>query len=197
MHSIIPDKSVVQFAILNSLRIWNLFPLHSSIECYSNVGAFGIDGGLSTLIGQSMVSEELCFMITGDLAFFYDMNSLGIRGIKNNLRILLINNNGGIEFKLWKGKDPQTDRYVAAANHFKNAKGWAETCGFKHISAMSETECEVYLPEFVEKSEKPILFEVFVSDEDESKAYKELIQNNRSLTINDILKKGIKKLVSR
>ena len=56
MHSIIPDKSVVQFAILNSLRIWNLFPLHSSIECYSNVGAFGIDGGLSTLIGQSMVS---------------------------------------------------------------------------------------------------------------------------------------------
>lgn len=197
MHSIIPDKSVVQFAILNSLRIWNLFPLHSSIECYSNVGAFGIDGGLSTLIGQSMISEELCFMITGDLAFFYDMNSLGIRGIKNNLRILLINNNGGIEFKLWKGKDPQTDRYVAAANHFKNAKGWAETCGFKYISAMSEIECEVYLPEFVEKSEKPILFEVFVSDEDESKAYKELIQNNRSLTINDILKKGIKKLVSR
>lgn len=72
----------------------------SSVKCYSNVGAFGIDGGMSTLIGQSVVTENMSFMIIGDLAFFYDMNSLGIKHIKNNLRILLINNNGGVEFKL-------------------------------------------------------------------------------------------------
>ena len=79
LHDKIPNSSIIQFSILNSLRIWNLFKLDQSIECYSNVGAFGIDGGMSTLIGQSMVTNKLCFMIIGDLAFFYDMNSLSVR----------------------------------------------------------------------------------------------------------------------
>lgn len=78
----------MQFSILNSLRIWNFFHISSSIECYSNVGAFGIDGGLSTLIGQSLATDKLCFIIVGDLAFFYDMNALSIRHVSNNVRIL-------------------------------------------------------------------------------------------------------------
>lgn len=66
------------------------FPIDQTIECYSNVGAFGIDGGLSTLIGQSIVTDKLCFMIIGDLAFFYDMNSLSIRNIKIMLESYLL-----------------------------------------------------------------------------------------------------------
>lgn len=195
IHNKIPEKSIIQFSILNSLRVWNLFELDPSIECYSNVGAFGIDGGMSTLIGQSVVTTELAFLIIGDLAFFYDMNSLGIRHIKNNLRILLINNNGGVEFKL-HGEDKNiVDNYIAAANHNKNARGWAETCGFNYLSAKNMDEFQENYKEFLDKSDKPIIFEVFVSDKDESKAYNAFVNTNKDKTKVEIFKNGLKKIL--
>ena len=74
--------------------------MSKNIHSSANVGGFGIDGCMSTLIGASFATNKLCFCITGDLAFFYDMNSLGCREIGPNVRILLINNNLGMTFKL-------------------------------------------------------------------------------------------------
>ena len=196
LSNFIPEESVVQFAILNSLRIWNFYCLKDSIQCYSNVGAFGIDGGLSTLIGQSMVTHNLCFMVTGDLAFYYDMNSLGIRHIKNNLRILIINNNGGIEFKLGNVDNKKIDRYIAAAGHFKNAEGWAKTCGFLYLNADNEEKFQLEAKKFVSISDKPIIFEVFVSDMDEVQAYNQIIRDNRKSNFTNIIKNNIKDVLS-
>lgn len=195
LHNRIPKNSVIQFSILNSLRIWNLYDLDNSIECYSNVGAFGIDGGMSTLIGQSIINDNLCFMVIGDLAFYYDMNSIGIRHIKNNLRILLINNNGGIEFKFGKSNNEKMDKYIAAGNHFKNAKGWAETCGFRYMSAKTMEEFEEQAKDFTGISDRPIIFEAFVSDIDEADAYNMLIEKNKTRTIHDKIKSGIKGII--
>lgn len=192
LTKLIPNNSVVQFSILNSLRVWSLFHFNQSVECFSNVAAFGIDGGMSTLIGQSMVTDKLCFLIIGDLAFFYDLNSLGIREIKNNIRILLVNNNGGVEFKLGKENPSDVNRYIAAGNHFKNAKGWSETCGFKYFSASSIEEFEKYKKQFVETSIKPIVFELFVSDTDDADAYNKLIMENRECTKINMLKDNLK-----
>lgn len=198
-------ESIIQFSILNSLRTWNLFSLNNA-ECYSNVGAFGIDGGMSTLIGQSLATEKDCYMVIGDLAFLYDMNSLSIRNIKNNVKILLINNNGGVEFKLYDGSTnfKKINRYVAAGDHFKNAKGWSETCGFKYISATSKEEFLNNVDLFVNESENPIVFEIFISDEDEVKAYNLLLQNNSKTTLTDytnygkkIIKNSIKRIMNR
>lgn len=195
LHDKLPSNSIIQFSILNSLRVWNLFELDKNIECYSNVGAFGIDGGMSTLIGQSIVSDKLSFMIIGDLAFFYDMNSLGIRHIKNNLRILLINNNGGVEFKL-NGEDKSiVNDYIAAANHYNNAKGWAETCGFRYLSVTDMNEFINVCDEFLGDSDKPIILEAFVSDENESVAYRSLINKNKKLNPKQRLKNSAKKII--
>ena len=61
-------------AILNSLRSWNLFELPSSVKCYANTGGFGIDGGMSSAVGGSLVNKkQIHFLIIGDLSFFYDM----------------------------------------------------------------------------------------------------------------------------
>lgn len=202
----IVKPSIIQFSILNSLRVWNLFALNKNVECYSNVGAFGIDGGMSTLIGQSMVTDKDCYMIIGDLAFLYDINSLSIRNIKNNLKILLINNNGGVEFKLYDGNENfnKINKYVAAGDHFKNAKGWSETCGFLYLSASNIEEFNENIDKFINESNKPVVFELFVNDVDEVKAYNMIIQANSKLTISDytgygkkILKKGIKKILNR
>ena len=197
MKNIIPKKSNVQFSILNSLRTWNLFDLDPSITCYSNVGAFGIDGGMSTLIGQSMISKELCFMIIGDLAFLYDINSISNRDIKNNLRIMIINNNGGIEFKLHGEDSKKADKYIAAANHYKTAEGWANTCGFIYLSAHNKDDFIMNCDIFVKRSDKPIIFEVFVTDKDESVAYNSLINCNKKFNTKDKLKNAIKKIVKK
>lgn len=66
----IPSGSVIHFGILNSLRAWNFFDLPPTVISASNVGGFGIDGGVSSLIGASLAdAEKLYYMVTGDLAF--------------------------------------------------------------------------------------------------------------------------------
>ncbi|MBW2647334.1 MAG: 2-succinyl-5-enolpyruvyl-6-hydroxy-3-cyclohexene-1-carboxylate synthase, partial [Deltaproteobacteria bacterium] len=101
MAHLIPEDSTIHFGILNSLRSWNFFELPKSVTSASNVGGFGIDGDVSSLFGASLVNKNnLYFGVVGDLAFFYDLNVIGNRHIGNNLRILLINNGKGSEFKL-------------------------------------------------------------------------------------------------
>ena len=197
LHNKIPDNSIIQFSILNSLRVWELFNLNDKIECYSNVGAFGIDGGMSTLIGQSVTTEKLSFMIIGDLAFFYDMNSLGIRHIKNNLRIILINNNGGVEFKLHGEDKEEFNKYISAADHFKTARGWAEDCGFRYLNAYSMSEFIEKSKVLLEKSDKPVLIEVFISDEDEKIAYQKIININKKESLEHIVKSKTKDSIKK
>ena len=195
LHSRIPENSALQFSILNTLRIWDLFSLPQSVHCFSNVGAFGIDGGLSTLIGQSVVSDDLCFMMIGDLAFYYDMNSIGIRHIKNNLRILLVNNNGGVEFKYHRQNMADVNRYIAAGDHFKNARGWSETCGFRYLCADSMDGFLKSAPQFLGESQQPVLLEVFVSDQDEVEAYRRIVDANTVQTAGESVKNSIKSSV--
>ena len=84
---------MVHLGILAPLRSWNYMGINSAYESDCNQGGFGIDGNLSTLIGASLVHpDKLYFGVVGDLSFFYDMNSLGNRHIKNNIRILVVNN---------------------------------------------------------------------------------------------------------
>ena len=191
----IPGESVLQFSILNTLRVWNMFHIDSSIRCFANVGAFGIDGGMSTLIGQSVISDRLCFMIIGDLAFLYDMNAISIRHIKSNLRILIINNAGGVEFKLWGGDNSSIDRYIAGAGHFSNASGWAQTCGFKYISVSSQEQFSCVIDEFIGESDRPIVLEAFISDKAEQEAYSSIVQANINRSLKDKAKAALLRIM--
>ena len=96
----LPSNSEIHFGILNSLRMWNLFETPDNVWGFSNVGGFGIDGNISTLIGASLVNKsKIYFCVLGDLSTFYDINSLGNRHIGNNVRILVINNGTGFEMR--------------------------------------------------------------------------------------------------
>ncbi|QHG91864.1 2-succinyl-5-enolpyruvyl-6-hydroxy-3-cyclohexene-1-carboxylate synthase [Sulfurimonas sp. CVO] len=181
-HDKIPQNSVVHFGILNSLRAWNLFDLPQGVESASNVGGFGIDGCVSSLIGASLANKEkLYFSIVGDLAFFYDMNSIGNRHVGKNVRILLINNGIGTEFKNFNHPaaafGESSDAYHAAGGHFGNksktlVKGYAQSLGFEYMSASSKKEYEEVYERFFTKemSDKPMLLEVFTNDDEESDA---------------------------
>ena len=197
----IPENSYVNFAILNSLRVWSLFHLKNKVNCFCNVGAFGIDGGMSTFFGQSVVTEELCYMVIGDLAFLYDMNSLSIRHIKNNVRIILVNNDGGMEFKYDVNAQTKKsiDRYIAAAGHFSNACGWATTNGFRYIPVKSKEDFMANVDCLNRSSDNTILMEIFTNEESEKTALSSIMKANDYRTFSDKvasrLKNKLKKIL--
>lgn len=199
----IPENSVLHFGILNSLRSWNFFEVPSTVSTSSNVGGFGIDGGLSTLIGASLVArDKLYFCVLGDLAFFYDMNVLGNKHVGNNLRILLINNGKGTEFRQYNHHAAYfgegADKLIAAAEHFGNkspllVKNYAENLGFEYLSATNEDEVLSKSEKFLAKGilERPILFEVFTNSDEESKALEAIrsISDDKSVRVKNQAKK--------
>lgn len=178
----IPDGAILHCGILNSLRSWNLFPASSSVRTFCNVGGFGIDGALSTLIGSSIVRPDvLHFCVVGDLAFFYDMNALGNRHVGGNLRILLVDNGCGTEFNMsfHPGSQfgEQTNDYIAAGRHFgdrsrKVVKAYVEALGFKYITASSKNEFLSVVDEFLDPViGKSVVFECFTEPKCESDAH--------------------------
>lgn len=202
----IPNESTVHLAILNTLRSWNYFSNKNSLKCYCNTGGFGIDGILSTLIGASFNNKkENYYCIIGDLAFFYDMNSLGNRDVGNNLRIILINNGCGTEFHNYSHPanvigDDNISKFIAANGHFGNkskylVKNYVEDLGFEYISSSTKEEFEKHVDYFTSNEiyEKPILFEIFTNSEDESEAL-HLIRNMKSST-KGIVKDKIRKIL--
>ena len=173
---------MLHVGILISLRCWSYFDLPKSVTTACNVGGFGIDGDVSTLIGASLVnSDRLCFAVVGDLAFFYDLNVLGNRHVGNNVRIMLINNGRGTEFH--NSDHPASrfgedgDKFMAAAGHFGNkspelVKHYAQDLGFEYMSATSKEEYLAVCDSFFspEPKQRPVVLEVFTDSDDESDA---------------------------
>ena len=109
-------------------------------------------------------------MVLGDLTFFYDLNSLGNRHIGKNIRILLINNGIGAEFKLHShpcyGYGNEANMYSAAGGHFGNksrslVKHFAEDLGFEYLCANGKNEFNDSVVKFISPSigDKSIIFE--------------------------------------
>ncbi len=181
LHDKLPENCVLHLGILNSFRSWNFFKVHNSINTYCNVGGYGIDGGISTLLGASLANpNKLYFGVFGDLAFFYDMNALGNRHFGKNVRLLIVNNGMGGEFKNYSHPSSflkeQADDYVAAAGHFgfksRNLlKHYAEDLGFQYISAENKEDFNICYERFLTtECSSSIVFEVFVNQEDDSNA---------------------------
>ncbi len=180
----IPRGSILHLAIYNTLRNWNFFEVDSSVTRSCNTGGFGIDGILSTLVGASLAEpEKLCFAVIGDLAFFYDMNVAGNRHVGKNVRILLVNNGKGTEFRNYNHPGAvfgqEADYYIAAGGHYGNksrslVKHYAEDLGYEYFSAENKEEYLEHLDRFVspEITDKPMFFEVFTTSEDESDSLK-------------------------
>lgn len=213
----LPEKCVLHLGILNSLRVWNMFDIPASVRGneFVNTGGFGIDGCMSSMIGGAIVRPDILhFLVIGDLAFFYDMNVLGNRHVGNNIRIILVNNGKGTEFRNYNhpaarfGED--ADKYMAAAGHYGDklhllVKHYAEDLGFEYFQASSKEEYLRNLERFLTSgiTEKPMLFEVFTNSEDESDALRmmnTLMEDNKKKMfqgIKDAIPSSVKNVVKR
>lgn len=128
------------------------------------------------------------------------MNSIGNRDIKGNVRILVVNNGLGQEFKNYScyssmlGDD--TDKFIAAKGHFGNqsktlVRSYAENLGFEYLTASNKDEFEAVYKRFLvtENTGKPMFFEVFTNTKEESEAFEMITTLTKT---SKIMRQGMK-----
>ena len=203
----LPEGCVLHLGILNSLRAWELFDVPTSVQSngFVNTGGFGIDGCMSSMIGGAITHpDQLHFLVIGDLAFFSDMNVLGNRHVGNNVRILLVNNGKGTEFRNYNHPAAQfgedADKFMAAAGHYGNkslqlVRHYAEDLGYEYMKASDKEEYLINIDRFLisDITDKPMLFEVFTNNENESDALKQM--NTLISETSSKIEQSIKKII--
>ncbi|MFM7596074.1 MAG: 2-succinyl-5-enolpyruvyl-6-hydroxy-3-cyclohexene-1-carboxylic-acid synthase [Flavobacteriales bacterium] len=127
---LVPEGTQVHMANSSVIRYCQLFDPIKGCSYFSNRGTSGIDGSTSTALGYASSDEGLNILITGDVSFLYDSNALQLRALAPNLKIILINNQGGGIFRIIDGsKDAvQRSRFFEAAHPFQGTiaqeHGW-------------------------------------------------------------------------
>ena len=165
LMSQLPSDSDLQLANSQTIRMAHYIPIKPSIRVNCNRGVNGIDGSMSTAVGFGADSNKPLFYITGELSFFYDMNSLSIRHLSPKTRILLINNQGGaVMYDQPRDTPVEGLPIYLAAGENKTAKGWVESLGFKYVSAHNKDEVDAGVKFLLDESiDQPILLEVFTN----------------------------------
>ncbi|WP_312688051.1 2-succinyl-5-enolpyruvyl-6-hydroxy-3-cyclohexene-1-carboxylic-acid synthase [Kosakonia sp.] len=94
---------------------------------YSNRGASGIDGLLSTAAGVQRASARPTLAIVGDLSALYDLNALSLlRQVSAPFVLLVVNNNGGQIFSLLPTPPAEREHFYLMPQHVH----------FEHAAAM-------------------------------------------------------------
>jgi len=99
---LLPDDAVLY--VSNSLPVRHLDqfarPRRQRVRVLANRGASGIDGIVSSGLGAAAAIENPLVLVTGDLAFYHDLNGLlALRRCGVTATIVVINNNGGGIFR--------------------------------------------------------------------------------------------------
>ena len=163
----IPKESYLQLANSTAVRYSNLFdqPSQNRLKCFSNRGVSGIDGTLSTSVGAAVATKKQNTVITGDLSFFYDSNSLWIKPFPANLNIILINNQGGSIFRIIDGPSQIKElEQFFEVKHDLTAEHIAKTFGINYCSCDSSEGLAENLKE-IYNTDQPFILEVHTNNE--------------------------------
>jgi len=142
------------------------------IVVYANRGTSGIDGSTSTATGHAWATTSPVVLITGDLAFFYDRNAFWHNYKTPNLRVVLINNHGGIIFNLIDGpaRQPEAAEFFITEQKL-NARSLANEYRLEYYDASTD------LPTYFGRSEQARILEIESWQEDNKKIFEEFRHN--------------------
>ncbi len=132
----------------------------SQVTVHANRGTSGIDGSTSTAVGIAMQSDIPNMLITGDVAFFYDINAFWNSYLPANLKVLLLNNHGGGIFRLIPGPSqlPELEELFETKQP-RTAARMAEEFGLSYFHASERNGFNNQLLQFIAET-KPAIFEV-------------------------------------
>ncbi len=112
------------------------------IKILANRGTNGIDGTISTALGVAAGGRPTV-LLTGDLAFFHDLNGLLVGKAHNlNLTIVLLNNNGGGIFQYLPQKGQPYFDYLFAVPHNLDFQGLATLYALHYVKINAYADFE-------------------------------------------------------
>jgi 2-succinyl-5-enolpyruvyl-6-hydroxy-3-cyclohexene-1-carboxylate synthase len=89
-----------------------LTQLPAGYPVFSNRGASGIDGLISTAAGVQRATAKPTLAVVGDLSALYDLNALALlRQCSAPTVLIVVNNNGGQIFSLLPTPEPERQRF--------------------------------------------------------------------------------------
>jgi 2-succinyl-5-enolpyruvyl-6-hydroxy-3-cyclohexene-1-carboxylate synthase len=159
----LPPGSNLHLANSMSVRYANFIGLkaaHQNVSVFSNRGTSGIDGCTSTAVGHALTSHELNVLITGDQAFFYDRNAFWHNYAVPNLRVALLNNHGGIIFKMidGPGETPEAAEYFVTDQRL-TAKHLCDEFGIEYLKLDNKRKLKNLIRDFFEPEGKAKVLE--------------------------------------
>lgn len=162
----LPNNCVLHLGNSTPVRYSQLFGSRKDIHYNSNRGVSGIDGQVSTAAGYAYNSSKLNVLITGDLGFLYDSNSLMNKHLTPNLKIIVINNSGGGIFKFIAGPDttPNLEEFFVTKHNW-NAEHICRAFGVNYLKAENVDELNRFLPKFLSNNKGATLLEIFTPSE--------------------------------
>ena len=100
----IPDGSnlyIGNSTVVRTFDAYFSYQTRKKLNIATNRGVSGIEGFIASACGFIDGHNEDVYLIVGDVAFIHDLNSLSLlKSLKKNLKIILINNDGGGIFTL-------------------------------------------------------------------------------------------------
>jgi len=172
-----PAGTVLHLANSTSVRWTQLFPARRDLTYICNRGTSGIDGCMSTAAGYAYSSQQPVVFLTGDLSFIYDSNALWNNYIGNNLKIIVMNNNGGNIFRFIGDKElMEKSLDFFTTPHNVNIKSLVEAYGLDYM-ACDRTENLGTSIENLLKSDKATVLEVFTDSDLNTENYKGYFKN--------------------
>ncbi|MEX0967753.1 MAG: 2-succinyl-5-enolpyruvyl-6-hydroxy-3-cyclohexene-1-carboxylic-acid synthase [Bacteroidia bacterium] len=178
----LPENSFLHLGNSLPVRLVNLVGLpqlgQRRITVFSNRGTSGIDGCVSTALGNALNTAATVTLLVGDLSFFYDRNGLWHRHIPGNLRIIVLNNNGGGIFRNISGPAMQTElEPFFAAGQELNCELTAKQHRLDYTSASERSGLVTALEKFYLESEKASLLEIMLPDGEGGKFLQKYFDN--------------------
>jgi 2-succinyl-5-enolpyruvyl-6-hydroxy-3-cyclohexene-1-carboxylate synthase len=161
----LPKHSVLQMGNSSVVRYIQLFDPRTDLQYFGNRGTSGIDGCTATASGMAAVSDRMVTLISGDIAFLYDVNGLWHNASRENLRIIVVNNGGGNIFKIIDGPSSTNAlETVFEARHDLTARSIAAHFGLNYYAVANADELTATLPQFYAAGQGAAVLEVDTRD---------------------------------
>ena len=173
MSERIPNNSLVFLGNSLPAREWEIAAtrVDKDLKCFSNRGANGIDGNISTFLGLA-INENESWGIFGDLTAMYDLFSPWILRDHNesNIRIVIINNGGGKIFSRIDAvsESPKHIKKSIINNHNIGFKSWAAMWDINYINAQSTVDLQ-NLPD------GPVIIEIIPDTQSSEEFWKSML----------------------
>ncbi|WP_239505684.1 thiamine pyrophosphate-dependent enzyme, partial [Providencia stuartii] len=142
---------------------------------YSNRGASGIDGLISTMSGVQRATTKPTLGIVGDLSALYDLNSLALLRAPSAPTILIVvNNNGGQIFSMLPTPEAARQQYYCMPQniHFQHA---ALMFGLQYAAPKDWLSLKTTVEQFWYNQQGTLLIELNTESDEGARTLKQLL----------------------